>query len=59
MQTIFGSETKLWPEAKNSKRKEAKENIFFRERAKRMQNGSCFALKRKICFTKPAHPTAN
>jgi hypothetical protein len=44
---IFGSETKrkyallisLWSEAKNSKQKE---EIFLRERAKRMRNGSRF-----------------
>jgi hypothetical protein len=34
----------LRSEAKNSKRKEAKKNIYFsRERAKRMRNGSRFA----------------
>ncbi len=63
---IFGSKTKrkyallisLWLEAKNSKRKEAKRsekknNIFSRERAKRMRNGSRFASFRfeaKIFF---------
>ncbi len=49
---LFGSETKrkyallisLRSEAKNSKRKEAKKNIYFsRERVKRMRNGSRFA----------------
>jgi hypothetical protein len=48
---FFGSETKrkyallisLRSEAKNSKQKEAKKNIYFsRERAKRMRNGSRF-----------------
>jgi hypothetical protein len=52
---IFVSKTKrkkallisLWSEAKNLKRKEAKKNLFFSsERAKRMRNGSGFALFR-------------
>jgi hypothetical protein len=65
---MFGSEIKrkyallisLWSEAKNSKRNEAKRSekkiLFPRERAKRMRNGSRFALKRKIFFCETGAP---
>jgi hypothetical protein len=64
-QKFFGSETKqkyavlisLWSEAINSKRKEAKKNL--RERAKKMRNGSHFALfasKRNIFFCETGTP---
>jgi ABC-type transporter MlaC component len=72
-QKMFGSEIKqkyallisLWSEAKNSKRNKAKrsekKNFVFhvtvRNACKTDLVSLRFALKRKIFFAKPAHPT--